>query len=69
MYHKSSQALLTVNVVPSICNRAVVRAGATGAIAPVNFQKDPFAPINFEKGQVRMDIKCIQTCTLATVRE
>ena len=26
---------------------AVVRAGATGAIAPIDFQKTPFAPVNF----------------------
>ena len=29
--------------------RGSVRAGATGAIAPVDFQKTPFAPIDFTK--------------------
>ena len=29
--------------------RGSVRAGATGAIAPVDFQKTPFAPVDFPK--------------------
>ena len=31
-------------------NRGSVRAGATGAIAPVNFQIYKIAPVNFEDG-------------------
>ena len=30
--------------------RFAVREGATGAIAPVDFQKTPFAPVDFPKG-------------------
>ena len=30
-------------------SRGSVRAGATGAIAPVDFQKIPFAPVDFPK--------------------
>ena len=29
--------------------RAVVRAGETGAIAPIDFQKGSIAPVNFEE--------------------
>ena len=29
--------------------RAAVRAGATGAIAPVDFEKGPIAPVDFEE--------------------
>ena len=32
-----------------IANRGSVRGGATGAIAPVNFQKTPIAPVDFLK--------------------
>ena len=34
-------------------NRGAVRAGATGAIAPVDFQKWLIVPVNFEKAQVK----------------
>ena len=39
--------------------RNVVRAGATDAIAPFNFQKD----MNFKKVYGRFSIKCVQTYT------
>ena len=30
-------------------SRGSVREGATGAIAPIDFQKTPFAPVDFPK--------------------
>ena len=40
--------------------RGSVRAGATGAIAPVNFQKTPFAPIDFPKSFRKIKKKDVQ---------
>ena len=40
--------------------RGSVRAGATGAIAPVDFQKYQIAPVIFEAGQGKNDMKFIQ---------
>ena len=37
----------------SLLLRVAVRAGATGAIAPVDFQKWQIAPVNFEYARVR----------------
>ena len=42
-------------------SRGSVRAGATGAIAPVDFQKTPFAPANFPNSLKKYKIRQFKT--------
>ena len=48
----------------------IVRAGATGAIAPVHVQTEliALAPINFEKVQGRLSARRVRTYILITLK-
>ena len=49
MNEAKQNTIKQIDVSPQMVHRGAVRTGATGAIAPVDFQKTPFAPINFPK--------------------